>query len=268
MKVLSFTYDKIKNIVSKKMVGVISPADVKFIGSAEDIKTQINKSCEVKASMFFTSVEEDWFKYQEVIQILENELTVLKTVVSDNITTTDSNTTTAQLTDAEKTKRIEAIEGYDAVVDGKTIHYDGEIEKPLLARNNLELQFQWLKAYRGIQTTVKKPVVKAVIPTELKKKLIAYERDQKVRNNEDSVADLAKMNALLMAMTSGIFSVLTQTQKNAMDPTKLGLIEYAISKWINASTRADRQLATEGTALIDKLFDREVEIADIVDKFI
>jgi hypothetical protein len=45
------------------------------------------------------------------------------------------------------------------------------------------------------------------------------------------------------------------------------MVNYAVTKFRSIGTRADEQLAIEGTKLVDKLFDREVKIADIANKY-
>jgi len=126
----------------------------------------------------------------------------------------------------------------------------------------------WLKAYRGVATTSTRPLVTPVIPKSDIKKIIASERDKDIRNSEDTIADLAKMNSLLFSMTAAIYSTLSTTAKAKIPAAERGVIDYAMTKFAKMQTRGDRQLAKEGTVLIDKLFDREEAIANLVDTFI
>jgi hypothetical protein len=73
------------------------------------------------------------------------------------------------------------------------------------------------------------------------------------------------MNALLMSFVAVIYSTLSTAAKAKIPATEKAVIEHAVTAWPNTSTRGDRQLASEGTALVDKLYSREVAIADIVD---
>lgn len=135
----------------------------------------------------------------------------------------------------------------------------------------LEDKYKWLIEFRVVNNLTEKTSVRPVFKSNLlisdKKKIIRHGIDKKVRDVNDTVADLSKMNALLMAMISGIYSVISEDEKNLLDPSKRGLIEYGIAEWDKSSTRADRQLQKEGTKLINRLFSREVKIADIVDKY-
>jgi len=130
----------------------------------------------------------------------------------------------------------------------------------------------WLLEYTTItqDTVLVKASVRPVIdgfvyPKPFLNRLIAYKRDTSVRNAETTIADLAKMNSLLFSMVGMMYKTFTTTDKNKIPPQDRGIIEYALASFKNKETRADRQLLVEGTKLIDRLFKREVEIADIID---
>jgi len=212
--------------------------------NTETIKKALKKAHEGKAQEFIIQIEEDWFKVVDKIQQLEDREP--DEIIESTIETSyDDNN--------------ELIETVKEVTVKDKIQ---ELTKDLEIKENRN---QWLKAYRGIKTEVHRPIIKPVIPTESIKKLIAHERDLKVRNSEDSIADLAKMNALLMSFVTAIYSVTSDEAKANLPTEQKAIIDYATSKWADTQTRGDRQLKQEGTALIDKLFQREVEIADIID---
>lgn len=124
---------------------------------------------------------------------------------------------------------------------------------------------EWLLPYRGLSTKVTRPVYKGAIPKAILKQLMAITRDKEIRNGDDTLADLAKMNSLLFSMIGSIYGTLTPTALGKIPAPEKAIIDYALKRFATVQTRGDRQLATEGTALIDKLFDREVAIADMVD---
>jgi len=112
-----------------------------------------------------------------------------------------------------------------------------------------------------------RPVIEGFIyPKPFLNRLIAYKRDTSVRNAETSIADVAKMNSLLFSMVGMMYNTLTATAKDKIPPQDRAVMEYAIASFKTKETRADRQLVRDGTKLIDKLFKREVDIADIIDE--
>ena len=215
-------------------------------------------------------LETRWWEKQDAIQTISDDLDKLSTLTLD--------LTGPDITDARKAEVQNSIDQLtNNVPSDEYIAAKKDEQAALTAeRDDIEngVQFDgttsanpplWLKAYRGVKTTSTRPVPVGVIPKDVIKKLIAHDRDLKVRNLEDSVADLAKMNSLLMGFVSTIYKVLSATEKAAIPAAKAAVINHALQRWATTQTRGDRQLKTDGLALIDKLFDREVAIADIVD---
>ena len=97
------------------------------------------------------------------------------------------------------------------------------------------------------------------------KKIIKSVVNSEVRSVEDSIADLAKMNSLLFSCISAMYGTMSDSAKGKIDEETKTIIDYSVEKFANTQTRADRQLMKEGTGLVDKLFDRETQIADIID---
>ena len=207
-------------------------------------------------------IEEEWFDLMTNFVNFNNEKLSLEKQLSDNDDKIKNNVTEGLLTEDEITSINEDITNVNI-----------NITDSFKLVTDLEAKYKWLIEFRtstnntDLNTTSLRPVVKPQLTTSKKKNIIRHDVDVNIRDVNDTVADLAKMNALLMAMASGIYGTLSSTAKDKIDPTKRAIIEYAISEWDNSNTRADRQLATEGTTLIDKLFSREVKIADIVDKY-
>ena len=213
--------------------------------NTETIKKTLKKAYEGKAQEFIIQIEEDWFKIVNEIQQLEDK-------DSDDIFSS-----TEKIVFNEDTQEQETI-----VTEVKVQDKLNELQELLEQK---ETRNEWLKAYRGIETDAQAPEIQGIIPSRDTKKLIAHERDLKVRNSEDSIADLAKMNALLMSFVTAIYAITPDEAKDNLPEEQKAIIDYATSKWAETQTRGDRQLKQEGTALIDKLFQREVEIADIID---
>jgi len=185
----------------------------------------------------FIDIEESWYKVQKELEYFK-----LKKIE-------------VQKSDSEET---------NSLISDLNIKISKVTEK----RNKLEEKFPWLKAYRGEETDSVRPEPSenVKIPEEDLKKLIAHDRNQKVRSLEDTVADLSKMNTLLMSFVTSIYGTLSETNKGKIPEENKALIDFAVEKWPETQTRGDRQLQIEGTDLITKLFEREVQIADIIDE--
>jgi len=223
------------------------------------------------------AIEEAWWVKQE-------ELVALSKVVStanDLSATTklDELGATINLTDAELAANSAALDtllSEHNVIDIAALELKITDDISTVTAERLALEDggvgnkpnPWLKAYRGVATTSTRPVVTPVIPKADIKKIISSERDKDIRNSEDTLADLAKMNSLLFSMVSTIYGTLSTTAKNKIPAAERAVIDYAITKFAAMQTRGDRQLAKEGIVLIDKLFDREEAIADLVDTLI
>jgi len=223
------------------------------------------------------AIEEAWWVKQE-------ELVALSKVVStanelSATTKLDDLGATINLTDAELAANSAALDtllSEHNVIDIAALELKITEDISVVTAERLSLEDggvgnkpnPWLKAYRGVATTSTRPVVTPVIPKSDIKKIISSERDKEIRNSEDTLADLAKMNSLLFSMVAAIYSTLSTTAKAKLPVAERGVIDYAITKFTAMQTRGDRQLAKEGTALIDKLFDREEAIANLVDTLI
>jgi len=248
------------------------------------IKKQKLKAIEGEHESTIVDMELKWFKKQQLVETLEAEVKTITdklngvSEVIDPITNEITTVAVEQVTDEDEvvilTTRLESIN------DKNTNHFDdagvkqttvikGELSLALEARASLEKEFGWLVGYRGLETTTTRPEVSSNIKLTRKdaKKLIAYERDTDVRNSEDSIADLAKMISLSFSAISALWVMVSEEDKAALPPEKKAVIDYAVSKFNDTVTRADEQLAVEGTKLIDKLYSREVNIAGIVRRY-
>ena len=111
------------------------------------------------------------------------------------------------------------------------------------------------------------PAVIEVIDEELKvgtKYQNRVDIQDNVFDNSDSIADNAKMISLMLSMMSRMYDVMPQEQKDTIPAVDKGMIDYMFAKFSTSNTRADIQFSLEGTALIDKLIDRQVEIGVII----
>jgi len=286
------TEEVVSSVVTKSVKETYPDMDILARGlkngrQTKTIQKGLLKASQGQAEVFLVQQEEEWFSAQDEMQQAEKELKTLEEVLvtekeavqagedSEEVGTDKL----ANLKYAVETteKRIKELKGYDQEElafnpstgneEQKTVHYAGVIEKAQEVRDGKEAQFEWLKAYRGEATEAVRPepAADAKISSDDVKKLIAHERDSKVRNSEDTLADLAKMNSLLFSTVSAIYGTLSDTAKGKIDADMKDVIEYSFAKFADTQTRADRQMAQEGTGLVDKLFEREVQIADIID---
>lgn len=223
----------------------------------QTIKNGLLKAYEGKSQGFLCEVEDKWFKLQSNIQVMEKTLDELNNPVLE--------------IDPETMQEIPLTEEEQAKINDKlsALKQDGSIESyeaDVKERAQMEETYPWLVAFRGVETTEVRPDVTAEsLSNSDVKSLIAHERNLSVRNIEDTVADLAKMNSLLLNFIKAIYGAMDPAAKGAMDPATKAVFDYAVDAFNVVQTRGDRQLAEEGTALIDKLFAREAAIADIID---
>lgn len=246
------------------------------------IKQQL-KAEQGAAEAPIVKIEEEWFNEQQTVENLNDEKKVIEDQLSGVAEVIDEETgvvtqeAVEQVTDEDEVKklndRLEAIVGsYTTYFDDdghqQTVDVDGELKIALDARADLETDNEWLKAYRGEATDAVRPepAAEAKVSNTDVKRLIAHERDLTVRNSEDSIADVAKMVSLAFSVIATLWELTPDDAKNNVPDGRRGLIDYAVAKFESIDTRADRQLVTEGTVLVDKLYDREVAIANIIDK--
>jgi len=172
-------------------------------------------------------------------------------------------------------ERLKVLEGHDESIRNglygaeETVHTPGILEVVEKDISQLEDSNPWLLRYKGetIDDAIVRPEpsLKTVISDNNKKRLIAYDRDTSVRDVNDSIADVAKMVSLSFSIISELWDLVPDADKENIDGAKKDVIDYSVTKFKEIQTRADRQLSKEGTNLVDKLFNREVAIADVID---
>ena len=252
------------------------------------IRKGLLKAMQGQSEVYLVQIEEEWFKEQEDVQDFEKELkTLLEIQAVEYEAIVEAQKEGSEVSEAEladlkyalsKTeKRMKKVNGYTqnelafnpqtGQEEQKEVTYKGLIEEATERRNEKEAANEFLKGYRGEETEAVRPepAANVTITDDDVKKLIAHERDLKVRNGEDTLADLAKMNSLLFSTVGAIYSTLSNSAKDKIPEATRGVIEYSIQEFDKVQTRADRQLKDEGNDLVDKLFSREVQIADIID---
>jgi len=235
-------------------------------------KAKYLKALEGKAEAKYITIEEDWFNAHNAVVKLETEYKELTDKLEKDLEVSEDDENKL------KDEDIEVINNRIKILDGDIVEFindlgvvdnivtEGLLSSSVKNRNDLEAKNPWLLKYRGVETDVERPVVEVKIGKSDRKKLIAYERDIYVRNSEDSIADLAKMISLAFSTISSIWESLDDDAKSSIDPDKKAMIDYSVAKFALTETRADAQLAEEGTKLVDKLFDREVNINSIITK--
>ena len=248
--------------------------------NADLIKMQYLEALEGQEQEALIKKEEEWFfKNTEVQEALRREQEILDLIngTEDILDLETEEVLKKGIPKAQEPELTELNKELQELKDEEIITETGIPDEPevqvkpgkitslLEERESLEKD-SWLKTYRGEGTEPRPEVKKPQVQKKEAKELIKHERDLNVRTAEDSIADLAKMNALLMSFVTAIYSVTPDEAKDELPKEQKAIIDYATSKWMTTETRGDRQLATEGTNLIDKLFEREVKIADIVDK--
>jgi hypothetical protein len=248
------------------------------------IKQQLLDAKIGKAESKYITIEEDWFKQQQLVESLTSEIKTIKDQLTGVEEVIDEETNEVitpaveQVTDeAEVTAletRLKALEDqieyfFDDMGVKQNTTIKGELTLAVEARTELEEANEWLVAYRGVETTSVRPEPSEYVTLNRneEKELIAHERDLTVRNVEDSIADLAKTTSLAFSVISTLWEITSDEDKANIPEATRGMIDYAVNKFRQIDTRADDQLAKEGTALVDKLFDREVKITGIVRKY-
>ena len=112
----------------------------------------------------------------------------------------------------------------------------------------------------------KKAVIEEPAPRTLDpKKGTARQRiEQEVFDLADAVADNAKAISLLTSIIVRLYNALPNNTKSKISDEDRAVIEYAFSKFEQIETLGDVVFELEGTSAIDKLFNRQQKIADIV----
>jgi len=79
---------------------------------------------------------------------------------------------------------------------------------------------------------------------------------------EDSLADTTKMLFLVIAMLKRLYDA--NFDINQLSQDDKNMIEYALNKYSNITTWLDIKFNEEGMTLIDKLADRQNNLANII----
>jgi len=245
-----------------------------IISSPSPAAVKINKLKDVyvgEAEHAIAIKEDAWWAEQYVIQSSEDSIATIDRLESleliDSLGGKTPYTNDALKANKEELDALLLEAGFSTTAEWKA-DLNAKITEAATNRDAIESLYPWVVAYRGVTTKATRPVATTVIPKPILKQLIAAHIDSDVRNPSDTLADLAKMNSLLFSMVGAIYSTLTPTAVGKIPAADKAVIDYAMARFQAVQTRGDRQLATEGTKLIDKLFDREVAIADIVDLLI
>ena len=136
-------------------------------------------------------------------------------------------------------------------------------------RDELEESTPWLSELRVVDGDLSKiPEIVYIkkLRNELANKVIRHERDITSRDLETTVSDIAKMSSLIFSMVSTIYKAMSDDQKNRIPEDARMVIDHAIAMKATTITRADKQLMVFGLDAITKLFVKEREITEIVDK--
>ena len=97
-----------------------------------------------------------------------------------------------------------------------------------------------------------------------KKAFIREAIQKEVFDEQDAIADNAKMISLLTTVMSRMYDIIPAADKDNLDPNDRAVIEQVFTKFKTTETRADVQFAIEGPTLIDKLLNRQGTIGNII----
>ena len=108
------------------------------------------------------------------------------------------------------------------------------------------------------------PAIKKELDTTPKTDKKSFQRERisnEVFDLEDSVADNAKMISLLMSMIARLYPLIDTTTLATADKA---LIDGVLAEFAVTNTRADVQLAVEGSAMVSKILGRQAAVGAIV----
>ena len=97
-----------------------------------------------------------------------------------------------------------------------------------------------------------------------KKAFIREAIQKEVFDEQDAIADNAKMISLLTTVMSRLYDILPAADKDNLAANDRAVIEQVFTKFKTTETRADVQFAIEGPTLIDKLLNRQGAIGNII----
>ena len=107
-------------------------------------------------------------------------------------------------------------------------------------------------------------VVETPVALKGKKYFKRKEINETVFDEADSIADNAKMISLMFSVVSRIWEAMPQEQKDTLDQNDVAIIDETIQKFKDTTTWADRLFEEEGTDLVDRLFERQEQIGNIL----
>jgi hypothetical protein len=110
----------------------------------------------------------------------------------------------------------------------------------------------------------KKVIELPATPSSSKKAFQRLAIENEVFDIHDSLADTTKWLSLLSSVVARMYAILPESQKAQIPAQERAVIEYAIQKFNDSTTRADIQFALEGNQMIDKIFDRQTQLSSII----
>ena len=99
-----------------------------------------------------------------------------------------------------------------------------------------------------------------------KKGKMRKEINERIFDVEDSLADNAKMIFLLTSLLMRIYNALPEDIKGNLSGEDRNIVEYAFNKYTETTTRLDLQFQEEGIGIIDKLLNRQKEVANVIEE--
>jgi hypothetical protein len=153
------------------------------------------------------------------------------------------------------------------------------LKAPETAKENLEAleetqPFLWLKNFFLSEAEQKnvtkirilvKPSSYNTFSKDEAKIVVAAIRDKFVRNSEDSISDLAKVNNFLVDSVSFLFDFVPKENLSQTDLYNMESITDALGTLKKANSRFTKQYKEDGINLVRKLAKREEEISEIIE---
>jgi len=249
-----YEYKKIDGVLEREVVETLQKNDISTVtGTVENLANIIKINDRYDFYINIQPIEERWYS---LIKEKNSILSEIKEVHKEFLQAKEEEKRHLEM-------RLYKLfgESHEDTVINEEGYENSDLKRVNDEIKKLENKYIWLGDFD------KKPIFNPLdIKQSDKKNIISKVRDQKVRSLEDTVADLSKMNTLLMSFITSIYGTLSETNKGKIPEENKALIDFAVEKWPETQTRGDRQLQAEGTDLITKLFEREVQIADIIDE--
>jgi len=183
------------------------------------------------------------------IELVEETLTSLS-LKELELLDTDNNSMQLEI---NKYNLIVSYKKYEKVIEiYKNIYNNGNDTSKILNK------YPFLKGIKNNNFNI--PLTKS----RTNKVLSRFRIKNEVRDDKDSIADLAKWNSLLTTMVGLLYNTQSETTKNKLGEENRMLIETALEKFSRTKTNGDYQFELKGLRSINEILDKEAQIGKII----